>query len=263
MSRVLVKFGGTRVGDYLHMIPLLKELKSRGLTVDVVHGWYESGAAELLEHMGLIDKRHGTNFVDGPCNSDMTCIIKFLASIGDSYDTMDTYDSIIYPKASEDGLNGEFESTKDIEIDFKKVPWCINDVPDIRVGNYVREDDYIGVQAASISRFKIYSPLYAIEYPGDVKSFGFIADRPIQDAIRIHGKTLVDVYEELMTCCMVVSTHSTIGILAYYLGIPQVFIHFYKNIGANLAKKEHTISLHAPGKVELQDEIDTLYRKLN
>lgn len=263
MNKILLKWGGTRIGDHLHAVPLLKKLKDNQFTVDLVHGWYESGAAELLEHIGLIDNRYGTNFVDGPCNSDMSCIIKFLNSIGDSYDTMDNYDSIIYPKSNKGGLNGEFESTKDIGIDFQKVPWACTKVPNVKVGNYVREDDYISIQAASISRFKIYAPLYAIDYPGDVKSFGFMADRPIPNAIKIHGKTLVDVYEELMTCCMVVSTHSTIGILAYYLGIPQIFIHFWKNVGAHLANRENCISLHEPTKSELQYEIDRLYKKLN
>lgn len=265
MSKVLVKFGGTRIGDYLHSIPLLKKLKDDGHIVHAVHGYYEAGAAELLQHIGLIDKRHGTNFVEGPVNSDMTCIIKFLKSIGGTFDDMEDYDAIISPKftpGNPEGLNGEFESTKDLGIDFQKIPWACTKVPDVRVGNYIREDDYIGVQAASISRFKIYAPLYAIDYPGDVKSFGFIADRPIPNAIQIHGKTLVDVYEELMTCCMVVSTHSTIGVLAYYLGIPQIFIHFWENVGAHLAEKEYTIALHAPGKNELQEEIENLYKKL-
>jgi hypothetical protein len=266
MSKVLFKFGGTRIGDYLHTIPVLKQLKEAGLEVHAVHGYYEAGAAELLEHLGLIDSRTGTTFVDGPVNSDISCIVKFLKEIGETFDEMEDYHAIITPKFSPGStvdLNGEFESTKDLGIDFQKSPWACNDVPDVRVGNYVREDDYIGVQAASISRFKSYQPLYSIEYPGDVKSFGFMADRPIPDAIRIHGKTLIDVYEELMTCCMVVSTHSTIGLLAYYLGIPQIFIHFWENVGASLAKKENTIAVHAPGKNELQEEIEKLYKKLN
>ena len=266
MCRVLVKFGGTRVGDYLHAIPLFKELKNKNFEVHAVHGYYEAGAAQLLQHIGLIDKRHSTNFVEGPANSDMTCIVKFLKSIGGIFDEMDDYDAVISPKFSENdlnGLNGEFGSSNDLGIDFQKIPWACTEVPDVRVGNYIREDDYIGVQAASISRFKIYAPLYVIDYPGDVKSFGFMADRPVPNAIQIHGKTLIEVYEELMTCCMVVSTHSTIGVLAYYLGIPQIFIHFWENVGAHLAKRENTIASHAPGKSELQEEIENLYRKLN
>jgi hypothetical protein len=63
---------------------------------------------------------------------------------------------------------------------------------------------------------------------------------------------------------MVVSTHSAIGVLAYYLGIPQIFIHFWDNTGgANLAEKDQTISLYAPGKNVLQEEIENLYKKLN
>jgi ADP-heptose:LPS heptosyltransferase len=267
MSKVLVKFGGTRVGDYLHAIPLFKALKDKNFEVHAVHGRYESQAAELLQHIGLIDKRHATDFIVGIVNSDMTCIVKFLASIGETFDEMEDYDAIIQPKSSPgnpEGLNGEFESTKDLGIDFQKIPWACTKVPDVRVGNYVREDDYIGVQAASISRFKIYAPLYVIPYPGDVKSFGFNADRPVPNAIQIHGKTLIDVYEELMTCCMVVSTHSAIGVLAFYLGIPQIFIHFWEETGgANLAKRENTIQIHAPGKYELQEEIEELYKKLN
>ncbi len=267
MSKVLVKFGGTRVGDYLHSIPLLKELKAKNFEVHTVHGSYESQAAELLEHIGLIDKRYTTTFSDGLVNSDMTSIIKFLKDTGETFDEMYNYDAIISPKFTDnnpDGLNGEFVSSKDIGIDFQKIPWVCAEVPDVRVGNYIREDDYIGVQAATISRFKIYAPLYVIDYPGDVKSFGFLADRPVPNAIKIHGKSLVDVYEELMMCCMVVSTHSAIGILAHYLGIPQIFIHFWKETGgASLPKRENTVQLFEPGKMELQDVINDLYKKLN
>ncbi len=105
--------------------------------------------------------------------------------------------------------------------------------------------------------------MYAIDYPADIKSFGFLSDKPIPNAIRIHGKSLIEVYEELKTCCMVISTHSAIGVLAYYLGIPQIFIHFWEGGLANLSERENIVQLYEPTKSEIQVALDCLWDKLN
>lgn len=262
MDKVLLKYGGTRVGDMFHAIPLLKKLKDSNIKVDLAHGKYESQAAELLLHLGLVDKLHSNDFIDGHINTDMTSIKRFITHIGNMYDNEDDYIAVIKPEEIDSSLNGVFSSTNDIGIDLKEVPWASVDIPNVIVGDYRREYDYIGVQPASISGFKTYNPLYAVEYPGDVKSFGFISDRPIDNCIKIHGKDMIDVYEELNTCCMVVSTHSSIGILAHYLGIPQIFIHFWKGGLANLSDRENVIQLREPGLTELQTEIDNLFHKL-
>ena len=180
------------------------------------------------------------------------------------------YDIIIEPARNpgEDpmaqrGLSGLFMSSKDIGIDFDTVPWAVTEIPDITIGDWKAEGtEYIGVQPSSISGFKTYNPLYAIDYPGDVKSFGFQTDHPIEDAIEVHGRNMVEVYEELLTCSMVVSTHSSIGILAFYLGIPQVFIHFWPKGLANLANRPLMIQPKEPGRLELQIAIDELYVKV-
>jgi hypothetical protein len=268
--RALVKFGGTRVGDMFHVIPLLKKLQEKDILVDLAHGKYEAGAANLLLHLGLVKKLYSSDFVDGNINTDMGSIIRFLDYIEDIYESETKYDVIIDPAKNpgEDpmaqrGLSGLFQSNVDIGIDFNTVPWAVTDIPDIVVGDWKAENaEYIGVQPASISGFKTYNPLYAIEYPGDVKSFGFPTDNPIEDAIIIHGKDMVEVYEELLTCKMVVSTHSSIGVLAFYLGIPQVFIHFWPTGLANLADRDLTVQPKEPGLMELQQTIDDLYKKV-
>ncbi len=268
--RALVKFGGTRVGDMFHVIPLLKKLQEMDYWVDLAHGKYESGAAKLLLHLGLVKKLYSSDFVDGKINTDMGSIIRFLNYIEDIYDKEEEYDVIIEPARNpgEDpmaqrGLSGLFMSSKDIGIDFNDVPWAVTNIPDVIIGDWKAEGTgYIGVQPSSISGFKTYNPLYAIEYPEDVKSFGFQTDHPIEDAIAVHGRDMIEVYEELLTCSMVVSTHSSIGILAYYLGIPQVFIHFWAKGLANLANRPLVVQLKEPGKTELQIAIDDLYIKV-
>jgi hypothetical protein len=268
--RALVKFGGTRIGDMFHVIPLLKKLQEKEYTVDLAHGKYELGAAKLLLHLKLVKKLYSSDFVDGKINTDMGSIIRFLNHIEDIYDKEEEYDVIIEPARNpgEDpmaqrGLSGVFMSSKDIGIDFDTVPWAVVNIPDVTVGDWKAEGtEYIGVQPASISGFKTYNPLYAIDYPGDVKSFGFQTDHPIEDAIAIHGKDMIEVYEELLTCSMVVSTHSSIGILAFYLGIPQVFIHFWPTGLANLADRPLLVQPKEPGKIELQIAIDELYIKV-
>lgn len=272
MNKILFKFGGLRVGDCLHSIPLLKAMQDKGLTVDMVCGFYESGAAKLLKYLDLVDTLYIDEFVDdvdgiqpgvisSNINGDMNSIKKFLVHIDNKYDSK--YDIIIKPEDIEGSLTGIYISTKDIGIDLVTVPWACNNIPDIIVGNYVRTENYIGIQPSSISRFKVYNTLYDIEYPGDVKSFGFNGDRPILNSIKIHGKCLIDVYEELKTCSLVISTHSSIGILAYYLGIPQIFIHFWKSGLANLSPRENIIQLYEPVKSEIEDAIDIMWEKLN
>lgn len=268
--RALVKFGGTRIGDMFHVIPLLKKLQEKGYDVDLAHGNYELGAARLLLHLKLVKKLYSSDFVDGKINTDMGSIIRFLNHIEDIYDNEEEYDVIIEPARNpgEDpmaqrGLSGLFMASKDIGIDFNAVPWAVIDIPDVVVGDWKAEGaEYIGVQPSSISGFKTYNPLYAIDYPADVKSFGFPSDRPVDNAIAVHGRDMVEVYEELLTCSMVVSTHSSIGILAFYLGIPQVFIHFWQKGLANLADRPLIIQPKEPGKLELQIAIDELYFRI-
>jgi hypothetical protein len=268
--RVLVKFGGTRVGDMFHVIPLLKKLQEKEYKVDLAHGLYEAGAAKLMLHLGLVNKLYSSDFVDGKINTDMGSIIRFLNYIEDIYDEEQDYDAIIEPARNpgEDpmaqrGLSGIFMSNVDLGIDFNEVPWAVTEIPDVIVGDWKAENaEYIGVQPASISGFKTYNPLYAIEYPCDVKSFGFSSDTPIDNAIAIHGRDMIEVYDELLTCKMVVSTHSSIGILAFYLGIPQIFIHFWPTGLANLAEREMVVQPKEPGKLELQIAVDDLYAKI-
>lgn len=261
MKKVLLKWGGTRIGDQLHAIPTLKLLKDNGFSVDLVHGFYETGPSRLLQHIGLVDKLHSDDFIDGVINTDMKSIMRFLDHIGNKYD--EDYDIIIQPEKNKGGFTGVFSCNKDLGIDLRSAPWAVTVIPDVVVGDYERTEDYIGVQPSSISEFKTYNPLYAIEYPGDVKSFGFNSDVPIDNAIRIHGKPLIEAYEEIKTCCMVVSTHSAIGILAYYLGIPQIFIHFWAKNLAKLTERENTVQLYEPGRLELQTEIENMWEKLN
>ena len=272
MSTVLVKYGGTRIGDMFHVIPLLKKLQEKGIECHLACGSYEVQAARLLLKLGLISKLHSSDWVDGSINSDMGSIVRFLEMLGTMYETRYEYDAIIEPARNKEedpngqkGLNGVFESTVDLGIDMNTVPWAVTDIPKVIVGEWNKDktENYIGVQPASCSGFKTYNPLYAIEFPGDVKSFGFASDSPIMDAIQIHGKSMEEVYEELLTCSMVVSTHSSIGVLAYYLGIPQIFIHFWPSGLANIEEDEYSINLREPGKLELQIEIDKLYNKVN
>ncbi len=268
--KALVKFGGTRVGDMFHVIPLLKKLQEMDYSVDLAHGKYEQGAARLLLHLKLVDKLYSNDFVDGDINTDMGSIIRFLNYIEDIYDKQDDYDVIIEPARNpgEDpmaqrGLSCQFMSSKDIGIDFGAVPWAVVNIPDVTIGDWKAEGtEYIGVQPSSISGFKTYNPLYSIDYPGDVKSFGYPSDQAIPNAIAIHGRDIVDVYEELLTCSMVVSTHSSIGVLAFYLGIPQVFIHFWPSGLANLADRPLVIQPKEPGMIELQEAVDELYIKV-
>lgn len=269
--KVLLKYGGTRIGDMFHAIPLLKKLQDNGIECDLVCGEYEIEAARLLLHLGLISTLHHDTFIDGHINTDMNSIIKFVDHIGTIYERKVKYDHIIYPARTGDidsgakGLSGAFTCDEDVGIDFNSVPWAVTDIPKAIVGEWDKgkTDNYIGVQPASISGFKTYNPLYGIEYPGDVKSFGFSSDTPIIDAIQIHGKTMVEVYEELLTCSMVVSTHSSIGVLAYYLGIPQIFIHFWKGGLANIEESETSINLREPGRIDLQIAIDDLWKVVN
>ncbi len=71
---------------------------------------------------------------------------------------------------------------------------------------------------------------------------------------------LEEVYHELQTCGMFVSTHSAIGLLAYYLGMPLIFISFWKNL-ANLAKRDNVVQLEVPTVAELNDLISAMYEE--
>lgn len=262
--RVLLVYGGTRVGDTFHAIPLLKELKMRGIVCDWVHGKYEQEACQLLKRLGMVDRLIPTNFIvgkvgDAGVNPDMSSIIKFFNYV--KKEGFIGYDAIISPELKKEAhLNGLFTCTKNIGINFNKYPWASSSIPDVTISGYKRDGDYIGCQPASVSAFKTYNTLYSINFPGEVKSFGFKKENSISNAFIIHGRSLSEVYEELQTCAMFVSTHSAIGLLAYYLNIPLVFISFWKNL-ANLAKRDNVVQLEEPDLIELEDAITQMYSK--
>ncbi len=260
--RVLLIYGGTRIGDTFHAIPLLKELKDKGITCDWIHGKYEQEVCELLKNLGLVHRLISTPFVLGKIgsagvNPDMSSIGQFITFVQQSGDTSG-YDGVITSEKLGDNFTGFFACDKDIGIDFEKYPWASGNIPDVIIDGYKREGDFIGCQPASVSSFKTYGELYHVDFPGEVKSFGFIGERPIPNSFSIHGMNLEEVYQELQTCGMFVSTHSAIGLLAYYLGIPLIFISFWKNL-ANLAKRDNVIQLEVPTISELDDAVDAMY----
>ncbi len=281
--RVLLMYGGSRVGDTFHAIPLLKELKSKGIKCDWIHGSYEQEVCQLLKKLGLVDRLISTNFIVGRrgeagVNPDMSSIKHFLTFIDEkekdifklleykepfyTYRNFSEYDAVITPsmRESDSGFDGFFTCNEDIGIDFNRCPWASGNIPNVIIDGYKRDGDYIGCQPASVSSFKTYSTLYSISFPGEVKSFGFEEEKPISNSFRIHGRSLEEVYEELQTCAMFVSTHSAIGLMAYYLNIPLIFISFWKNL-ARLAKRDNVIQLEEPEAIELEDVITQMYSK--
>jgi hypothetical protein len=259
---VLLGFGGSRIGDTFHVIPLLKELKRNHIECHWMHGIYEAGVCEFLKKAGYVSKLIPTNFVQGKIgafdvNPDMSSVTNFIAEMEDNPAVnLDDYGCVITPQ-----LDGYFNYSEDLGIDLSTCQWAGVNVPDVTIPGYVREDNYIGCQPASVSDFKTYRALYAIDFPGDVKCFGFPGEPMIRDSIQIQNNSISDVFEELNTCGMVVSTHSAIGIMAYYLGMPLVFIHFWDGGLANLADRDNIIQLKKPSKFELQEAIDKIYQK--
>ncbi len=275
--RVLLVYGGTRIGDTFHAIPLLKELKDKGIDCDWIYGKYEREVCILLKKLGLVGMLIPTTFIVGEAghalvNPDMGSIDKFITYVHENeeevlggtelpirlYHKFSDYDAVITPEKIGDSFNGLFTSTEDIGIDFEKCPWASNNIPDVIIDGYKGEGDYIGCQPASVSDFKTYEELYHVDFPGEVKSFGFSGERPIPNSFSIHGVSLEEVYQELQTCGMFVSTHSAIGLLAYYLGVPLIFISFWKNL-ANLAKRDNVIQLEVPTVSELDEAVDAMY----
>ncbi len=280
--RVLLVYGGTRIGDTFHAIPLLKELKGKGIDCDWMYGKYEREVCILLKKLGLVGMLIPTSFIVGKSetalvNPDMNSIDKFIKYVHEFEEEVfgfsghndlpirlhykfSDYDAVITPEKIGKNFNGLFTSTKDIGIDFEKCPWASGSIPDVTIDGYERQGDYIGCQPASVSDFKTYGELYHVDFPGEVKSFGFSNERPIPDSFGVHGMSLEEVYQELQTCGMFVSTHSAIGLLAYYLGIPLIFISFWKNL-ASLAKRDNVIQLEVPRIADLNDAVDTMHQK--
>ncbi len=280
--RVLLVYGGTRIGDAFHAIPLLKELKDKGIDCDWMYGKYEREVCILLKRLGLVGMLVPTNFIVGEAghalvNPDMNSIDKFINYVHENekevfsfsghhelpirlYHKFSEYDAVITPEKIGKNYNGLFTSTEDIGIDFEKCPWASGNIPDVIVEGYKRRGDYIGCQPASISSFKTYGELYHVDFPGEVKSFGFTGEEPIPNSFSVHGMHLEEVFHELQTCGMVVSTHSAIGLLAYYLGMPLIFISFWKNL-ANLAKRDNVVQLEVPLIAELNDTVSAMYEQ--
>lgn len=257
MKKVLLKFGGTRVGDTMHVIPLLKLLKDNNIECDWVYGRYETDVPELLKELNLVEYLYPTPFIDGPINTDMNSIKRFLNFVDKSCVIGEDYDAIITPNFP----RGIFESDKDLGIDLAQAPWAAPIIPNVTIDGWEKEGNYIACQPASISQFKTYRLLYNVRYPGDVKSFGFPGEMPIDDSISISDRSLVEVVEELRTCCMAVTTHSAIGVLSYYLGIPLIMIHFWAKNLSSFSTKDTVVELREPGLSELQDAIDKMYEE--
>ncbi len=277
--RVLLVYGGTRIGDTFHAIPLLKELKGKGIDCDWIYGKYEKDVCVLLKKLGLVGMLIPTKFIEGEAghalvNPDMVSIDRFISYVHEHeeevlggtelpirlYHKLSDYDAVITPEKVGKNYNGLFTSTEDIGIDFEKCPWASGSVPDVTITGYERDGDYIGCQPASVSDFKTYGELYHVDFPGEVKSFGFANENPIPNSFAIHGLSLDEVYQEIQTCGMFVSTHSAIGLLAYYLGIPLIFISFWKNL-ANLAKRDNVVQLEVPLIAELNEAIKSMHEK--
>ncbi len=83
---VLLAFGGSRIGDTFHVIPLLKKLKEKRIECHWIHGRYEIGVCDFLKKAGLVDILLSTDFIVGKVgkfdvNPDMNSIKQFIDRI--------------------------------------------------------------------------------------------------------------------------------------------------------------------------------------
>jgi hypothetical protein len=279
MKKLLLIFGGVRIGDCFHAIPFLNYVTHEGYQIDWIHGLYTREVVQFLKDHTTINIGETHEFEDG-FPTDLTSIRMFRDRIYGMVDT-NGYDSIVDDEnvifQGEVRTSGErvvtIQGRRDQSFTFD---W--NEFADLSLTNeeeipklfsndlhrMIREDPFITVQSSTVSAWKNISELSKVDFPLPVIQLGSTTDQmiEIQDSLNAKGISIAESAYVLSQGKFHVGANSSLACLSVYLNQPLVCCQFSKDvIRFSTLRPETTIDVYPSTQESIQEAIDMMFRE--
>lgn len=262
--KMLLILGGLRVGDTFHAIPFLKKACE---THDItwIHGSYEAEAVDVIANvLNEIQIEERIVMDDGmptDLNSITTfrdCASKQHQNIFHRFQVIETSADIITSANPAFTLDGAVK-TNFVVANRRTDSWVT-----VKDSEKYRQEygDYIAVQPATCSTWKIINSVYEAKFPLKTLSMGKPGERLIDGAIDTRSWGLVEAARVLAGARLIVAQHSALGVLGFYLNKPTIIIHFFME-GLFEFSRFHANcrDLKQPSKGDLEDAVDMMLKE--
>lgn len=265
-EQLLLVLGGTRIGDAFHAIPFLKKT-SEAYHVSWLHGVYASSAIKFLreevqdfefENIPMVEKR--------PLPLDLSDVTDFFTyfALHKPFLDLSAYSKIV-----------PFEmGTSQQTFEQLVCPTTVNEVFVCEDIEFNRKTDslvhlidppekgsHIVVQPTTVSHWKSSDPLYQLgtkDFEGlPIYNVGGKGERPLvgENITVANGASWRETAHLLVSCKFAVTLHSSVACLAYYLGVPFIYISFMPNLFPFHVWRDNITEL-------LQPDLETLKRTI-
>jgi len=254
--KVLLVLGGVRVGDTFHAIPFFNFLHEQDkYSITWVCGTYARDAVTLLtQHSHLKGLFNKIIPLDDGFPGNYLDIENFRDKVFNCYHLkgVDKFDLIISEPTIIDATIKVVSTSLGTVGRVCEYEWLklLDDTPS--------EEDYIVVQGYTRSDWKNLDSILNVDYPLPTKSVGLPNETLLHGAEDLRGKPIEEVALAIRNCRVFVGQHSSMTILAYYLGVPTIALHFMHKLFRLSTNKKDCIDLAKPDIIEIRKAIDKL-----
>lgn len=262
-EKVLLILGGVRVGDTFHIIPFFNYLREQEkYLVTWVHGTYAQEAVKLItQHSHLKELFKKTIPVDDGFPGNYEHIIQFRDTVMHKYHLkgMSSFDYVVEePEIINPIIDGVAVVKGEVQTVLGKFVFDLSFNQLKLLASEEVRGDYIAVQPFTLSNWKNIDDVLNVDYPLPTKSLGLPNETLLQGAEDLRGKPIEEVALAIRNCQVFVGQHSALTVLAYYLGVPTIAVHFMEGLFQFSAHKDNCIDLLKPNVIEIRKAIDKL-----
>lgn len=257
-EKLLFVLGGTRIGDTFHVAPYLNFLRqTQKVELTWIHGSYAKDAVNLLaKHTDLADLITSTFELPDGFSGDIHNVRNFSNEFNQNsaYIKRDGFKYFISGDESFTWSHRRIETPLGVIEDYADYAY-------INLLNPGTTKDYIAVQPFTRSNWKNLDTILNISYPLPTKSVGLPNETLLPGAEDWRGKPLEEVAKMISGARVFVGQHSSMSILAFYLGVPTVIIHFMPGLFQLSDFHSNCKDLFKPTTSEIRTAIDELLNR--
>lgn len=260
-KKVLLLFGGTRIGDAISATSGFRLLCEKYEEVHWCHGMFASQCFDLFEHTDLPMAGHCMvpEFVV-PEDIHSVDLWRALVDLQEfpGFDLYLDYEPALFLTAGA-GISVWEQFTHGFGFDPKdaKPPHLALDEP-------IEQGDYIVVQGTTMSEWKTVPSLAEVTFPAEAREIGWAYEDSLPNTVDCKGLSLLESAKLIAGSKLFVGICSSMAVLAGALGKLSLQLHFDEKflVPNGLTQHyHHGYDLIKPDKAQLQEAIDKLWKE--
>ena len=270
-EQLLLILGGTRVGDAFHAIPFLKKASER-YNVNWLHGVYATSAIKFLqEEVADFEFGHITAAERSLLPMDLSDVLDFYTAFSThrSFLNLTQYAKIVPSTIKIVQSTSEqlvCPTTACEEFDCEGILFNRRTDSLIHLIDAPSKGEHVVVQPSTVSHWKSNEGLYQLtsqDFGGlPIYNVGGKDEKVLsgEGVTVMNGSSWRETAHLLVSCKFAVTLHSSVACLAYYLGVPFIYISFMKDLFPFHTWRDNVTELLCPDvetlKRTIQDYVD-------